>query len=187
MPQKSYHAQVGLPQDGNCRTGRRQPRCSLARQGWARRRAKNETRRGSTRTRAHKASRLKCVIHNRLRRSRVLASQQDDVVGENHHAQTEPIQSQLPEDEGGREYMRAVRHYQIGHCLKGMLLLVDSAPESYLHLPNKALLRPHCLDLSKSIRIPAVAFSFLFFCFYSPPPNPEAGGTTFSVASVFPP
>ena len=47
--------------------------------------------------------------------------------------------------------MRSVRHCQIGHCLKGMLL-VDSAPESYLHLPNKALLRPHCLDLSKSIR-----------------------------------
>jgi hypothetical protein len=67
--------------------------------------------------------------------------------------------------------MRAVRHCQIGHCFKGMLLLVDSVPESYLHLPNKALLRTHCLELSKSIRIPSVVlFPFLLFLFSPPQP-----------------
>jgi hypothetical protein len=75
--------------------------------------------------------------------------------------------------------MRAVRHSQIGHCLKGMLLLVDSSPESYLHLPNTSLLRPHCLDLSKSIRIPPVAFLFFSFVFFS---SPKVNGTNFPVA-----
>ena len=80
--------------------------------------------------------------------------------------------------------MRAVRHSQIGHCLRGMLLLVDSSPESYLHLPNKALSRPHCQDLSKSIRIPPVAFLFFCFVFFS---SPKARGTNFLWRESSPP
>jgi hypothetical protein len=82
--------------------------------------------------------------------------------------------------------VRSVRQCQIGHCLKDMLLLIDSVPESYLHLPNKSLLRSHCLDLSKSIRIPSVDFLFFSFVFISPP-SPETSGTTVDVSSVFPP
>jgi hypothetical protein len=87
-----------------------------------------------------------------------------------------PHRHNMRVQEGGREYMRAVRHSQIGHCLKGMLFLVDSAPESYLHLPNKSLLRPHCIDLSNSIHILSFAFLFFSFVLFSPPPALRPAG-----------